>query len=233
MGSPRVIAAVTGAGISSESGIPTFRGPGGLWRNFRAEELATPEAFRRDPVLVWEWYDWRRGICAKAAPNPAHIALAELDSAGDEFLLITQNVDGLHRRAGSKRLLEIHGNIWRARCTSCRSVFDLMETPLEEIPPRCECGGLARPDILWFGESYDSRLIGRAFDFLTQADLVLVIGTSGMVPIPVQMAAHARSHGARIVDFNTETSAVSDIADEFVIGPAGQTLPDYIRNLGP
>ncbi len=142
----KAIAVLTGAGVSAESGVPTFRGEGGLWRQFRAEDLATPEAFARDPRLVWEWYDWRRQKIAACRPNPAHHALAALEARGGEFLLVTQNIDDLHRKAGSRRLVELHGNIWRARCTREGTLSDLPEVPLRAIPPRCDCGALLRPD---------------------------------------------------------------------------------------
>ena len=139
------VAVLTGAGISAESGIPTFRGAGGLWREFRAEDLATPEAFARDPRLVWEWYDWRRGLIARAEPNAGHRALAELERRAGRFTLITQNVDGLHDRAGSRNILKVHGDIWMVRCTACGRETRDDRVPLPELPPRCECGGLLRP----------------------------------------------------------------------------------------
>ena len=135
-GAPR-IAVLTGAGISAESGVPTFRGEGGLWRQFQAEELATPEAFARDPKLVWEWYDWRRGLIAKVEPNEGHRTLAKWEAEFPDFSLITQNVDGLHRRAGSKNVLELHGNVWKTRCTKEGTITENLTSPLAEIPPRC------------------------------------------------------------------------------------------------
>ncbi|MCE9598976.1 MAG: NAD-dependent deacylase [Spirochaetia bacterium] len=222
----RRLAVITGAGVSAESGIPTFRGPGGLWRNFRAEELATPEAFKRDPKLVWEWYDWRRGICKQAQPNPGHLSLAKIETTATEFLLITQNVDGLHKRAGSKRIAEIHGNIWRARCTLCGNEFDLEETPLLEIPPRCKCKGIARPDIVWFGETYDQDLLEDILDFLSGTDTLITVGTSGMVPMPVYLTRHAMSHGAFAIDLNPDESELSGIVNLSLRGKAGEILPN-------
>ena len=146
------IAVLTGAGISAESGVPTFRGEHGLWKQFRAEELATPEAFARDPKLVWEWYDWRRGIIAKVEPNRGHWTLAKWEEIFPEFTLITQNVDGLHAKAGSKNILELHGNIWKVRCTKEEAVTENYAVPLNEIPPTCPvCGAMLRPHIVWFG----------------------------------------------------------------------------------
>ena len=144
---------LTGAGISAESGVPTFRGQDGLWQNFRPEDLATPEAFHRDPTLVWEWYNWRRGLIGKCAPNAAHETLASMETTLPAFSLITQNVDGLHRAAGNQHVLELHGNIWRMRCTVCNQVSTDDRVPLHAILPRCKaCGEILRPDVVWFGE---------------------------------------------------------------------------------
>ncbi len=222
----RRIAVITGAGISAESGVPTFRGDGGLWRNFRAEELATPAAFARDPELVWDWYDWRRAICAKAEPNAAHKTLAAMEAHYPEFLLITQNVDGLHNRAGSRKIAEIHGNIWKARCTKCAARFDIPELPVKGMPHCPECGALARPHIVWFGESYDPELLEGVLGFLSRTDLVLVVGTSGMVPMPVYLTQHAVQAGARAVDVNLEESQLTSVVHASLRGKAGDVLPD-------
>ena len=162
------IAVLTGAGISAESGVPTFRGEDGLWRQFRAEDLATPEAFARDPRTVWEWYDWRRGIISKVKPNPGHTVLARWEKKLPEFKLITQNVDGLHARAGSTGIVELHGNIWKTRCTKEETVADNLEVPLKQIPPACPaCGALLRPHIVWFGESRPGHSPARLLRELT------------------------------------------------------------------
>lgn len=226
----RRVAAITGAGVSAESGVPTFRGAGGLWKNFKAEELATPAAFSRDPELVWEWYHWRRGICAKASPNAAHTVLAEMERHYPEFLLITQNVDGLHGRAGSRRIAEIHGNIWKARCTKCSTQFDLAET--EQGLPACPaCGALARPHIVWFGESYDSDLLDSVLRFLSRVDAVIVAGTSGMVPMPVYLTQHALQCGAVTIDVNVEDSQLTDLVHASMRGKAGDVLPAFWEDI--
>ena len=223
----RRVAVLSGAGISSESGVPTFRGAGGLWENHRAEELATPDAFRRDPQLVWRWYEWRRGICREAAPNPAHDTVAAMDRHYPEFLLVTQNVDGLHARAGSQRIVEIHGSLWTARCTLCRAVFPIPAVPLSRIPPSCpNCAGMARPNIVWFGESYEPELLRTAQTFLSSAEVLLVVGTSGLVSVPVQLAQSAARCGAVVVDINPDASPIAAFAAVALRGRAGEVLPE-------
>ena len=219
---------VTGAGVSAESGIPTFRGAGGLWEGFRPEELATPGAFAEDPARVWRWYRWRRRICLGAAPNPGHHAIAEMESSFDEFLIATQNVDGLHRRAGSRNIVELHGCIHRRRCTGCEEVCDLSdELEPDDAPlPQCaSCGKLLRPHIVWFGETYQPGILEAATAAAEAADFVLVAGTSANVWPPIAIALHAQRTGAFLVDVNPETTAVSVQADAHLGGPAGTVLP--------
>jgi NAD-dependent deacetylase len=217
------VAVLTGAGISAESGVPTFRGTGGLWRNFRAEELATPEAFARDPKLVWEWYDWRRGLVAETEPNPGHYALAELESRISDFTLITQNVDGLHDGAGSSRPLKLHGDIWELRCTRCGYHGVNREVPIPEIPPRCDCGALLRPDIVWFGEPLP--VIEAAWRAAEQAELFLVAGTSALVQPAASLPLVAKKHGARLVEINLESTPLSRHVDLRLEGLSGEILP--------
>lgn len=221
----RNILVLTGAGISAESGVPTFRGQDGLWKNFRAEDLATPEAFRKNPVLVWEWYLWRMELISQKDPNPAHFALVEWERRLPDFYLVTQNVDGLHRRAGSSRLLEIHGNIFHYRCISCGKEG---ETKLPQTNPRptCgECGSLLRPAVLWFGENYDRKLLDAATDRAESSDFTLVIGSSGMVGVPVELARISKENGAFVLEINLDPSGYSKHADVFLSGKAGQILP--------
>ncbi len=218
---------LTGAGISAESGVPTFRGSEGLWRNFRAEELATPGAFEKDPVLVWQWYDWRRSIVSSIEPNPGHRALAELAKRYDDFTIITQNVDGLHSLAGSRGVLELHGNIWRVRCVECSRVAENRDVPIE-ILPHCPCGGLLRPDIVWFGEALPEPVLAKAFASLESADIVLVVGTSGVVQPAASFAGMAKSHGAFLVEINLERTPISDIMDITALGKAGEVLPKLL-----
>src|ERR1700751_364570 len=156
------VTVLTGAGISAESGIPTFRGPNGLWRRYRPEDLAKPEAFARDPKLVWAWYDWRRGLIAQAEPNAAHRALSAFEQRVGNLTIITQNVDGLHDRAGSRRVLKVHGDIWTVRCVACGREREDCNVDSRELPPRCECGGIERPGVVWFGEGLPREIWARA-----------------------------------------------------------------------
>ncbi|RPH46186.1 MAG: NAD-dependent deacylase [Planctomycetota bacterium] len=228
LASARSIVVLTGAGISGESGVPTFRGAGGLWRDYRAEDLATPEAFARDPRLVWEWYDWRRRQIAPAKPNLGHYALVTLEKRAPELTLITQNVDGLHPAAGSRNLLEIHGNLWRTRCLSCGDVRENRETPLARIPPHCTCEGLLRPDVVWFGEALPSDLLEQAIRAVETCDLMLVVGTSGVVQPAASMADTVLARGMPVVEINLDPTKLSDQATYALQGRAGEILPKLI-----
>ena len=222
------VAVLTGAGISAESGVPTFRGESGMWRNFRPERLATPEAFRRDPTLVWEWYNWRRQLIGSCAPNAAHETLAEMERALPDFTLITQNVDGLHRLAGSRNVLEIHGSVWRVRCVACDETARDRRTPLPEIPPRCSrCGGLLRPDVVWFGESLPSAVLNAAWAAVARCRLMLVVGTSAVVHPAASLPLVALRNGARLVEVNPAETPLSVHAHEVLRGPAAQVLPRW------
>ena len=223
------LAVLTGAGISAESGIPTFRGPGGLWNNYRPEDLATPQAFARDPKLVWEWYDWRRQRVAAAPPNPGHRALAALESAGRAFALITQNVDGLHRAAGNRNVIELHGNLWRLRCLACGREEENRDSPLGELPPRCACGGLLRPAVVWFGEPLPAAAIERAVEAASHCDVFLVCGTSAVVYPAAALPQHALAAGARVIEVNLEETPFSQFAHLSLRGKCGELLPRMIR----
>lgn len=224
----RSVLVLTGAGISVESGIPTFRGPGGLWEGFRSEDLATPEAFDRDPEKIWRWYRWRYGIYKTCAPNPGHEAIAAMEDRYGSFLLATQNVDGLHRRAGSTRLVELHGTIDRMRCTRChRVVSSLKALDDQDGPmPTCEdCQALMRPHILWFGESYWPGVLENALVAAEEADVALVAGTSAQVWPPAMLALQAQGWGAFLIDVNPERTPISEEADVHLDGAAGEVLP--------
>jgi NAD-dependent deacetylase len=219
------VAILTGAGISAESGVPTFRGDGGLWREYKAEDLATPEAFARDPKLVWEWYDWRRGIIAKAVPNPAHHALVKLEIRIPRFTLITQNVDGLHDLAGNGKILKLHGDIWRMRCTECGANFPNRRTPLPKVPPHCACGGMARPGVVWFGEALPDGILKEAEHAVANAQVFLVVGTSAVVYPAAGLIPYAKQSGAKVIEINPEPTAATSIVDCALQGPAGEILP--------
>jgi NAD-dependent deacetylase len=224
------VAVLTGAGISAESGVPTFRGPEGLWREFKPEELATPEAFARDPRLVWEWYDWRRSIVAKAAPNGAHKALVRLEIRKPGFTLITQNVDGLHDLAGSGKILKLHGDIWRLRCTECGANFPNRRVPLPKLPPHCACGGLARPGVVWFGEPLPEGMMKEAEHAAAAAQVFLVIGTSAVVYPAAGLIPYAKQAGARVIEINPEPTAATAIVDCSLHGPAAEILPALVAD---
>lgn len=222
---------ITGAGISAESGIPTFRGSDGLWKRYRAEDLATPQAFGRDPRLVWEWYDWRRRLISEKEPNAGHMAIAAMEGLFEEFLLITQNVDGLHRRAGSRKLIEIHGNLWRVRCMDEGKVFSHNEVPLREIPPRCECGALLRPDVVWFGESLSEKDLAASYAALKECTCLMVVGTSAVVQPVASFPTIARDAGAFIMEINVEPTPISGWVDESILGKSGQILPQLLESM--
>jgi len=216
--------ALTGAGISKESNVPTFRGEDGLWRNYDAMELATPDAFRRNPALVWEWYTWRQGLIAECDPNPAHLTLASWEKRGLLRALITQNVDGLHIRAGSTNIHEIHGDIWGLKCTSCEYKGRL-ESPAAGIPTCPECSDNLRPDVVWFGESLDRDTISNVYNELEQADVCLVIGTSALVQPAATFPLIVKQRGGQLIEMNVEQTPLSSIVDFHVSGKAGEILP--------
>jgi NAD-dependent deacetylase len=225
------VVVLTGAGISAESGVPTFRGEDGLWRQYRAEELATPSAFERNPTLVWEWYDWRRGLIARCEPNAAHQALAEMESGFRDFVLVTQNVDGLHQRAGSGQVVQLHGNIWQVRCTAEGTIFDREDVPLSEIPPRCSCGALLRPHVVWFGEPPEADVLAAAYRAAERCRLMLVVGTSAVVQPAASLPVIAKQRGAYVIEINMEQTPLSSLADEVILGPAAEEVPRLWRRL--
>ena len=226
------IAVLTGAGISAESGIPTFRDKNGLWKKFRPEELATPTAFNQNPRLVWEWYDWRRGIIAQKEPNPGHKVLARWEKIFPALSLITQNIDGLHQKAGSRNILELHGNIWKLRCTEEGTITENYETPLKEIPPLCSgCGAILRPHVVWFGESLSSTILQKAFLLSSQCEVMFVVGTSAVVQPAASLPFEASEAGAKIVEINPDPTPLSPYIDFSFRGKAGEILPLIDKDL--
>jgi NAD-dependent deacetylase len=224
---------LTGAGVSAESGIPTFRGVGGLWRNYRIEEVASPEAWHRDPRLVWEFYSMRRRVAAAAKPNPAHVALANLEEKlGDRVFLCTQNVDNLHEQAGSRNVVHMHGELFKSRCDTCNRLpfvgTNTYGSPTEL--PRCECGGGIRPHICWFGETPFE--LERIFSALDQCTLFMAIGTSGVVEPAASFVGHVRSR-ARTIYVGPEKPANASTFTECLLGKAGEVLPKLFSPAEP
>jgi NAD-dependent deacetylase len=220
------LAVLTGAGISAESGLATFRGAGGLWEGHRVEEVATPRAFARDPRLVWRFYNLRRANLAQVAPNPGHHALVELERRlGDGFTLITQNVDGLHQLAGSQNVLEIHGAIRRVRCTRCEIVEDRDTEPLDELPACTACGHLLRPDVVWFEEALPPRIWARGESAVQRAECLLVVyPAAGLIDT-------ARAWNAKVIEVNLDATPASADVDVSLRGPSGKVLPELLKRL--
>ena len=228
LASAAAVTVLTGAGISADSGVPTFRGAEGLWKDFRPEELASPEAFARNPRLVWEWYNWRRELLATKKPNPAHVALVELERRVDHFWLMTQNVDGLHPSAGTQRLSEIHGSIWKVRCTQCGRVTTNRDVPISILPECSTCRGLLRPHIVWFGESLDPEDLQKSFEALRTCEVLLIIGTSGVVYPAASFGPVAKDHGAFVAELNLDPTPNSDLVDVAIQGRAKDLVPQLI-----
>ncbi|OYD16220.1 hypothetical protein CH330_03425 [candidate division WOR-3 bacterium JGI_Cruoil_03_51_56] len=226
------IMVITGAGISAESGIPTFRTGNGLWKKFNPAEYATPEAFRKDPEKVWKWYDKRRQEIAEAEPNPGHKALARLEKIGKRVFIITQNVDDLHERAGSKEVIHIHGSIWRLRCERDGTIEENREVPKTHLP-LCPCGNIMRPDVVWFGEQLPWQPIEKINHYLLtdNIDICFIIGTEASFGYIVEWAFHAHEQGAMIVDINPKPTGLSNLVDIHLEAQAGQILPKILRNV--
>jgi NAD-dependent deacetylase len=224
------VMAITGAGISAESGVPTFRDEKGLWKEFNPLDYATHEAFKRDPVKVWKWYDQRRVNMAQAKPNPAHQTLAAMEGPGRRVFVVTQNVDDLHEQAGSTEVVHIHGSLWRIRCERDGTVLENREVPLSENPPTCMCGEVMRPDIVWFGEELPGQPVERIVHYLLEGgiDLCLVIGTEATFGYIVQWALQAREAGAMVVDVDPRDTGLGSLVDVHLQGKAGEVLPKLL-----
>jgi len=255
LASAKSVVVLTGAGVSAESGVPTFRGAGGFWRQYQAQDLATPGAFYRDPSLVWEFYHYRREVMLSKSPNPAHLAIAEcaerLKGEGRRLRVITQNIDELHTTAGTKNLLELHGSLFRVRCIDCGQVTENKDSPIckalegrgapdpdaqaaripEKDLPRCQkptCGGLLRPHVVWFGENLDEQVLDTAHEELESCDLCLVVGTSSVVYPAAMFAPQVASRGIPVAEFNMETTPATRRLGKhgfYFEGPCGTTLP--------
>ncbi len=227
------VCVLTGAGVSAESGVPTFRDPGGLWQKFKPEELANMSAFLKNPVLVWEWYEHRRKVVREVRPNAGHEALAAMEKFFDSFTLVTQNVDGLHRRAGSSRILEVHGNIMRSFCVDCAkfAAEDFLEQLKPGVPAECACGGLLRPDVVWFGENLPVDVWQASVEAAHSCKLFFTIGTSAAVWPAAGLPLEARDHGAYVVEINPQESEISRHVDEVLRGPSAEILPKIVALL--
>lgn len=225
-----VVTVLTGAGISAESGVPTFRGENGLWKKFKPEELADFDSFIRNPELVWEWYRYRQKLILEVKPNPGHYALSVMEEAFSEFNLITQNVDNLHYLAGSKNPIELHGNILRNRCLGCGETLFEIKLPEDAKIPGCEtCGGMLRPDVVWFGEELPEKAIFDAERAIEKTKLFFSIGTSALVYPAASMPLWAKNNGAYLVEINIERTQLSDYSDEFICGKSGEILPRLVE----
>lgn len=233
----RSIAVLTGAGVSAESGVPTFRGAGGFWKDEEeVMRLATLQGFLADPKRVWEWYDMRRQMAKTVQPNPGHFALAELEKLSSErgagFTLITQNIDGLHERAGSKSIIELHGNLYYARCLNActRTLYRLDEAPLAEYPPKCpNCDSILRPHVVWFGELLDPLVLDSSIAAAESCDTFLVVGTSAQVYPAASLPYTAKRRGATVVEINIEHTELSSYADYSLLGKSGKVLPEILE----
>jgi len=229
--SAKRIAVLTGAGISAESGVPTFRGENGLWKKFKPEELANFNAFMKNPKLVWEWYNYRRELISDVKPNPGHYALVKMENFLQKLWIITQNVDGLHRKAGSTNVLELHGNIMMSRCIECGQKDDHIEMKSEYELPHCECGGLMRPDVVWFGEMLPEDILDSAFRATRFCDVFFTIGTSAVVHPAASLPLVSRDYGAFVIEINSEKTVISDSVDLSIIGKSGEVLPVLIEEV--
>ena len=224
----RSLCVLTGAGVSAESGVPTFRGPDGLWKQRNPMSLATPKAFAADPEEVWEWYQWRRETIRECSPNAGHRVLAAVEREKPDFLLVTQNVDGLHQAAGSRRLVEIHGSIWTVRCTVCGRERE-ERGRFAALPPLCaSCGGILRPGVVWFGERLPVDAVEAAEEMLGRCEVLVVAGTSAAVVPASGYASAAKRRGARVIEVNPEETPISGLCDATLRGTSAEILPGLL-----
>lgn len=220
----------TGAGISAESGIPTFRGKEGIWNKIKPEELASFDAFIRNPELVWEWYNHRKRIIHQSKPNPGHIAIAEMQDLFPEVTVVTQNIDNLHRRAGSKTIYELHGNIERNYCIKCKKFYN-EELDFSKGVPKCNCGGLIRPDVVWFGEYLPEDQFNASEKVAANCDLFFVVGTSAVIYPAASLIFTAKQNGAYLAEINIEETEISGLADKSFFGTSGEILPEILNEI--
>ena len=219
----------TGAGISAESGIPVFRGKDGIWNKLKPEELANFNAFLKNPELVWEWYQHRKKVISESKPHAGHMAIAEMENYVPEVKVITQNIDNLHKRAGSKTVYELHGNIERNYCIKCKRVYQEEDLPFKGKTPRCDCGGLIRPDVVWFGEYLPQDQFNASYSAAENADMFFVVGTSAIVYPAASLIYKAKESGAYLVEINIERTEISPIVHSSLFGKAGEVLPQILE----
>jgi len=219
------VSVMTGAGISAESGIRTFRGKDGLWDEFDPDEVATPQAFERSPLKVWKWHDELLGTISDCKPHAAHSVLASMERHYEEFVVVTQNIDNFHQDAGSKNVIELHGNAWRVKCIEEGKVWLDRKTPKDELPPHCSCGSLIRPDVVWFNEPLPLEALQRSQAAMLQCDVLLVIGTSAVIQPAASLPFIAFDNGTPILEFNLEPTPHTGICTYSFFGKAGETLP--------
>ncbi len=227
------VTVLTGAGVSAESGVETFRGENGLWRKFKPEELASVDAFLSNPELVWEWYGYRKNLICDIQPNPGHYSISEMERIFTSFYLITQNVDGLHKRAGNSRPIELHGNIMRNRCTGCDKQFENIEFSgeIDQIPTCDSCSEMLRPDVVWFGEMLPKDALEESEIAISNSDVFFSIGTSAVVQPAATMPVWAKNNGAYLVEINPEETPLTTYADEVINGKSGVILPELLREI--
>ena len=226
------VCVLTGAGISAESGVPTFRdAQSGLWAKYDPLDLATPEAFLRDPELIWRWYRWRRELVAKAQPNPGHLALARLAELVPRLTLVTQNVDGLHQRAGSTDVIEFHGNLFENRCSVEDCVINGEENSADAVPVCAACGGHLRPGVVWFGEAIPEHALNNSFAAATDCDVYLSIGTSSLVYPAAGLAEIAKNNGATVAEVNPEPTGQAASFDLAIAAKAGTVMPEILKRM--
>jgi NAD-dependent deacetylase len=224
------VVALTGAGVSQESGLRTFRDAQvGLWAQYRPEDLATPEAFQQNPKLIWDWYAMRREKVKAVEPNPGHYALAEMAQRFPSFTLITQNVDGLHQKAGNTDVIELHGNLRRAKCSACGMQAEGWKESVDGVPQCISCGGLLRPDVVWFGESLPRDALEAAVIATRNSDVFFSIGTSGLVQPAAALAIAAKNQNALVIEINAEPTPLTERTDFFLLGKSGEILPALVR----
>lgn len=221
----------TGAGISAESGIPTFRGENGIWKKFKPEELANFNAFLKNPEMVWEWYQYRRKIIYEAQPNKAHIAISEFQNYFNEVIVSTQNIDNLHRRAGSKIIYELHGNIEKNYCIKCKKRYDFTNFNFDKKVQKCDCGGLIRPDVVWFGEFLPMNDYNASEKAAEECDITFVVGTTAVVYPAANIPLLAKSNHKFVVEINIEPTEISNLVDVSLIGKAGEILPQILEEI--